>query len=297
MFFHVTTLVVLLIIIIALVGVIYSEAHIENRGWNKLNHQRKFESNTKRVTPTQIIPSVCFISNNKVDCIRKKIHATKEKLFMSSSLEQQQDVMTPKMVVFDLDGCLWRPEMYELLWYSSGKGEPFRPDPSNPLQMLTTGNEPVYLLGDVREVMADLYNKVDTIQVGISSRTDEPNWAKELLQKFTFPHPNNNNEKEVSLQDVIADGPIEISHESKVNHFQRISQDCHIPLKDMMFFDNERGNCKEVAKLGVTVAYCPDGVTNKIYQLAMEEFPQSDSKVIGIDVFGYDTLEGAKRLY
>ena len=54
-------------------------------------------------------------------------------------------------------------------------------------------------------------------------------------------------------------------------------RNCHkINLKDMMFFDNEWGNCQTVAKLGVTVVYTPKGVTQQLFNEALEKFPSSE---------------------
>lgn len=202
----------------------------------------------------------------------------------------------PKVVIFDLDGCLWVPEMYEINWLSGGKGSPFSEGPDGTL--LTCGGETVRLLGDVREVMAELYGSPawDGVAFGISSRTDEPEWARELLQKFAIGGSAGKDEH-VFLQDVFEGGPVEISKDGKVQHFQRIAASLGVSFGDMLFFDNESGNCREVARLGVTVGYCPDGVTRQIWDVSLEAFPQTGGQVVGIDVIGYDTLEGAERFY
>ena len=215
----------------------------------------------------------------------------------------------PRAVIFDLDGCLWRPEMYELVWFSKGRGAPFTPDPdANDGTLLSVAGEPVRLIGDVRDVMRELHESPDWegVAVGISSRTDEPDWARELLRKFVIGERRSDGERggegdraqhPIVLQDVFEQGPIEIAKDGKIKHFQRIANKLGISFGDMLFFDNESGNCKEVARLGVTVAYCPDGVTNQIWEVALEAFPQTGGEVVGIDVFGYDSLEGAQRFY
>lgn len=195
--------------------------------------------------PLPILPSLRFSSPNY-------LHSTTLFGVSESSVGQGQAYKKnlPKLIVFDLDGCLWKPEMYELIYYSGGKGAPFSLNPSNPDQLLTVGNEPVYLLGDLRNIMCELHeycssNECET-QVGISSRTDEPNWARELLDKFTFTSFDG---EKISLSKVFQ-GPIEISYESKVNHFKRMSEKIGIAFEDMLFFDNEYGNCQSIAKLG-----------------------------------------------
>ncbi len=184
----------------------------------------------------------------------------------------------PKAIIFDLDGCLWRPEMYELVWFSNGKGSPFRQDPKNPENLLTRGNEPVYLLGDVREVLSEIYNdeRYKGVKIGISSRTDEPDWARELLSKFTLKSVDS---EKAAIEEVFT-GPIEIAKDSKVEHFKRISNKCNIEMEDILFFDNELGNCRQVARLGVTVSYCPDGITFELWNRVLNEgFPTTDGTV------------------
>ena len=82
--------------------------------------------------------------------------------------------------MFDLDGCLWDPEMYMLSWRG---GAPFEPDGD---AMLSQSGERVVLLGAAREILRELRTTDDwsATKVAISSRTDEPAWAAELLDKF-----------------------------------------------------------------------------------------------------------------
>lgn len=75
-----------------------------------------------------------------------------------------------------------------------GRGAPFREDPSNQDRLLTAGNKPVDLLGDVRSVFEEIYREpsFDGVLIGVSSRTDEPDWARELLAKFRVTNSRNN---------------------------------------------------------------------------------------------------------
>lgn len=40
----------------------------------------------------------------------------------------------------------------------------------------------------------------------------------------------------------------------------------------MLFFDNEMGNIKSVSKLGVKCVYCPDGMTERIWDEGLKMF-------------------------
>lgn len=189
----------------------------------------------------------------------------------------------PKAIIFDLDGCLWTPEMYEIMYFMGGKGSPFREDPNNGSNLLTSGDQPVKLLGDVRSVFEEMHTQpcFGDAKIGISSRTDEPNWARELLEKFRVT--TNEKGEPVYLTDVL-NGPIEIAQDSKVAHFERIRTETGIDYEDMVFFDNEFGNCERVSSLGVSVVYCPKGVTRELWEMGVrEEFPRSDGSVINGD--------------
>jgi len=144
--------------------------------------------------------------------------------------------------------------------------------------MITSGGKEVYLIGDVRDVLRELHCDPawEGTCIGISSRTDEPSWARELLQKFQIDHGSG----VVTLDDLF-DGPREIAKDSKEAHFRRIAESTGQPMECILFFDNEAGNCFEVAKLGVTVAYCPDGVTNDVWNNAIANFPSEPGQIIG----------------
>ena len=86
----------------------------------------------------------------------------------------------PSAVVFDLDGCVWLPEMFEL-W---GGGAPFTDNGDGTLK--DKAGRRVYLLGATREALRDLHcsDEWKGTVVAIASRTDEPSWAEACLQQF-----------------------------------------------------------------------------------------------------------------
>mmetsp|Transcript_21690 Transcript_21690/g.27972 ORF Transcript_21690/g.27972 Transcript_21690/m.27972 type:complete len:261 (+) Transcript_21690:153-935(+) len=190
-------------------------------------------------------------------------------------------IKRPRLIVFDLDGCLWRPEMYELLYFSGGRGAPFTQDKQNPEILRTQGNEPVKLLGNVRDVMFELKTESSWkgTRVGISSRTDQPTWARELLRKFTVTRPDHS---PFAISEVFTEKFCILEASSKVGHFERIVKQHGDGLKmnQILFFDNEYGNCQQIANLGVTVVYCPKGVTTEAWEKAKKNFPVSNGKVI-----------------
>jgi len=176
----------------------------------------------------------------------------------------------PKVVVFDLDGCVWDPEMYEL-WGSGGAPFKVRPDGN----LSDRSGTKVYLLGDVKNIMKELKTDAkwsDSI-VAVASSCDEPSWAKECIQKF----PIGDN---MTLSDVFDQDNIEIYKRSKNHHLKAIAQQTGVDLKDMIFFDNQYGNCQTVAGVGVTSVYVPQGVTRKAFEEGLAKFP-SPGQIIG----------------
>lgn len=86
----------------------------------------------------------------------------------------------PKVVVFDLDGCVWYPEMYHL-WGSGGA--PFKPLPNGNVK--DRRGEEVELMADVRSIFYELKTdpKWNNTLVAAASCCDEPEWARECIQK------------------------------------------------------------------------------------------------------------------
>ena len=84
----------------------------------------------------------------------------------------------PRAFVFDLDGCCWDPEMYEL-W---GGGAPFKENKDGSLS--DKNGTRVDLLGDVKNILYEL--KTDPKYAGsivaVASTCDEPRWAKECIR-------------------------------------------------------------------------------------------------------------------
>lgn len=132
------------------------------------------------------MPTVTFLKREL--SVKKGIH---RRLIISAAATAAASVSTvstinmsstplPRALVFDLDGCLWAPEMYEL-WGRGGA----------PFTLTKNGNlkdrsgEEVELLGDVRNIMLELKTDEkwkDTV-IGVASTCDEPSWARECIQK------------------------------------------------------------------------------------------------------------------
>ena len=154
----------------------------------------------------------------------------------------------PSCVVFDLDGCLWSPEMYELSWERGGS--PFSYDASG-------------LMRDRKGCIVSLYSGVESaltelatekrwkgVTVAVASCCDVPRWAFELLGKFEF------GPKGSKLNDVISIS--KIYKGNKQGHLREIRDTVGCGFEEMIFFDNEPYNCMQVAglspELSITLA-------------------------------------------
>ena len=176
----------------------------------------------------------------------------------------------PKVLVFDLDGCTWWPEMYHL-W--GGGGSPFSPTSNGNVK--DRANTTVKIIGDLREILLDVQtdSKWSDTKIAVASSCDEPSWARECIGQISIG-------EKYKLKDIFDPNLTEIYKGSKSGHLRKISDKSGYSLDEMIFFDNEWGNCQTVAKIGVTVVYTPKGVTHQLFQEAIERYP-SAGDIIG----------------
>ena len=75
------------------------------------------------------------------------------------------------------------------------------------------------------------------------------------------------------LKDIFDPNLTEIYKGSKSGHLTQISKKSGVALDQMMFFDNEWGNCQTVNKIDVSVVYTPKGVSRELFEEALSKFP------------------------
>eukprot|EP00123_Amoebidium_parasiticum_P006444 comp17394_c0_seq1/m.16721 comp17394_c0_seq1/g.16721 ORF comp17394_c0_seq1/g.16721 comp17394_c0_seq1/m.16721 type:complete len:192 (-) comp17394_c0_seq1:100-675(-) len=167
----------------------------------------------------------------------------------------------PGLVVFDLDATLWYPEMYHL-WGSGGA--PFRLNKKNGNVVDRSGTE-VYLMGQSRQILHELKTKPQWMhtRVAVASSTDEPEWARECLALIEVGDG-------IKMKDTIHF--VEISKSNKKQHFQRLHEKTGVAYNDIIFYDNEMGNIRNVSQLGVVCVYTPDGLTGQMWQKGLKDW-------------------------
>lgn len=166
----------------------------------------------------------------------------------------------PKVIVWDVDGTIWAPEMYQI--WGSHKSKPgFKTTDGGKSAVCTDGRTKVQVLADVREILEHLLAhpevKNKSTQIAIASTCDEPDWARDLLTTLTLTHPET---KKQILMDELFDHKEIITAPNKKQHFENIARKTGAKFSEMIFFDNQRDNCEFIRKLGVNTVYTPDGV-------------------------------------
>ncbi|KAG9413638.1 Magnesium-dependent phosphatase 1 [Aphanomyces cochlioides] len=185
----------------------------------------------------------------------------------------------PKLIVFDLDFTLWYPEMYELA------GAPFR---RNSKGVLTAcDGEEVHLFDAVHPVFQEIAfaAEFDETQVAVASKTEYPEWARECMSllplKFT---PLTESEKAQQRKRRLRETNETLNNliqfeaiypTNKRVHFKQLKDESGVDYEDMLFFDNERGNIRDISALGVTCAYCPNGLSTEVWERGMTAFQKS----------------------
>ena len=108
---------------------------------------------------------------------------------------------------------------------------------------------------DVPQIMDHVQER--GLETAIASRTDKPNWAREVLDLLDYRNRF---------------GYEEIFPSSKIAHFTNLHRDTDIPFEEMLFFDDERRNIVEVGALGVKCVEVSNGMSWDLYQNGLSLF-------------------------
>ena len=144
------------------------------------------------------------------------------------------------MVVFDLDFCLWSPEMYEL------SGAPFQKHPDG--TVTDRRGQEVTLFPGAKAALVELATdpRWSETLVGYASRTDQPEWAEECLSLIDVVDGVSMRAMARCFEIGGGDGPAGC----KTQKFQRLQSQTGIPFEQMLFFDDGMYNCRDVGPLG-----------------------------------------------
>ena len=156
---------------------------------------------------------------------------------------------TLSLVVFDLDFTLWDCGG---MWVDC-TSPPFRI--CNEGFFRDSANRNLRLYPEVPEIL----EMVEALgcKLAVASRTDQPAWARELLELMGY----------WSRFD-----QAEIFPSSKVAHFSNLNRDLEIPFEEMLFFDDEQRNIMEVGTLGVKCLHVKNGIDLEIFKRGIDLF-------------------------
>jgi magnesium-dependent phosphatase 1 len=169
----------------------------------------------------------------------------------------------PKLVVYDLDDTIWFPELYMMA------GAPFRKDVGSREIRDSAGVE-IAVYPAARESMRLIAQTSEAFRargtkIAVASRTHRGKWANDLMALFEFDDCP-------SMKDWIS--YIDIASGTKMRHFERLRKLSGVPYDDMLFFDNERDNCVDVAQLGVCCIHCPSGMSQDAWERGLRLFAE-----------------------
>ena len=186
-----------------------------------------------------------------MDKSRSNQHLLGSRLGSSCSKIDTDANLLPSLIVFDLDDCLWTPEMHEL------SGMPSIPvegplDPNNPMDsplgvigLGVRGNrrrwgsheeEVVELYPGARLALRELLTKPEykNIQIGVASTSLEPSYSRACIAGIEITEG-------VYLKDIVTYAQIGRSGKltsRKTTHFKLIHEESGVPYEDMLWFDD-----------------------------------------------------------
>lgn len=145
--------------------------------------------------------------------------------------------ISAKLVVFDLDFTLWDCGG---TWCDCLR-PPFEFDEG---RVVDSNRRWVRLYDDVLEIL----DRCDQqgVPMALASRTEQPEWAQRLLDMLEITH-------RFAFS--------EIYPSSKRKHFNALGQDSSVAFSEMLFFDDEMRNIREVSQLGVKCIHVQHGMT------------------------------------
>ena len=180
----------------------------------------------------------------------------------------------PSLIVFDLDACLWSPEMYEL------DDAPSRYDAKR--GGVKAGRDTVKLFPGAQATLYRLLTDPNfkTCKVAAASSTTEPAFAQTCLEQIPIDPSGKRTEV---LSDLIKFKQIYPGSKGR-SHFPRLQKETGIPYTEMIFFDDcsYGDNCREVAKScpGVTCVRTPRGLTTEEFAIALKAYGMGQKGVM-----------------
>ncbi|XP_069112624.1 magnesium-dependent phosphatase 1-like [Argopecten irradians] len=153
----------------------------------------------------------------------------------------------PKLIIFDLDYTLWP------FWVDTHVDPPFKKRSDGKVE--DRNRKHVTFYPEVPAMLQRLHQ--EGYKLGVASRTMTTKEAEDLITLFDW-------DKYFHYR--------EIYPGCKINHFKRFQFDSGISFKDMLFFDDEYRNIKDVGSLGVICIHAENGMNEAALKEGLDEF-------------------------
>ena len=180
--------------------------------------------------------------------------------------------MLPSLIVFDLDACLWSPEMYELgttpSAYCSKRGG------------VTAGRDTIRLFPGAQAVLQRLAtdNAFADVQIAVASATTKPDFSAICLANFPL-----SGSKFATIGDLVKYRQIYPGSKA-LEHFPKLKEESGIAYDQMIFFDDciYTDHCGQVASRcpGTTCVRTPNGLTEEDFEHALACFAAGKKGVV-----------------
>ncbi|CAE7650845.1 unnamed protein product [Symbiodinium microadriaticum] len=198
---------------------------------------------------------------------RSAIPASALPLFSQPTISDVKSL--PLLMVFDLDGVCWSPEMYQ-----TKGGEPY----SLVAQGLVKNSrdEEIRLFPAVQAVWKMLHSpeaRSRGVRVAVASSSRRHKAVPLLKTMEIVPG--------VSMWDVIDPKLFEMYYrrgEGKRPHLEALLSKSAVSPSDVLFVDDAEENVQSVRSLGVQAVHLPQGLTQEAWSLALESYVKSRAK-------------------
>lgn len=170
----------------------------------------------------------------------------------------------PRLVVFDLDGVCWNPEMYQ-----TRGGPPYRVLPGGDVIENSAG-ERIKLHGAVLRVwkmLFDVQSKGGDVQVAVASSSTRRKALPLLQTALVAPG--------ISMYDVIGKDLLKLYYikgQGKRPHLQELLRQTGIPPQKVLFLDDRADNISSVEGLGIKACLVEAGLSELAWQTALQAY-------------------------
>lgn len=179
----------------------------------------------------------------------------------------------PSLIVFDLDACLWEPEMFQIsrpTSYDAKRGG------------VVAGHDTVRLFPGAAAVLRRFLPGVDPrlaeVRVAVASSTTEPGYARICLGALLVDPSRGE-----AIEDIVDYQQVYPGSKGRA-HFPALHAQSGVPYDRMLFFDDctYGDNCADVAVRcpGVGCVRTPDGLTEALFEAGLAAFARGERGVL-----------------